>query len=112
MGLIKFDKPKEEKRFYPLWGDDSSSTEKANHLAYIPAPKPKLPGIIFQPPFWILNVTLHNFCEGISHQFYSISFKGHEESYNPSLEYIPTQEEINSYQLMYDEDRPKFIPRR
>lgn len=37
---------------------------------------------------------------------------GHDESYNPSLEYIPTQEEINSYQLMYDEDRPKFIPRR
>lgn len=80
MGLIKFDKPKEEPRFYPLWRDDSSSTEKANHLAYIPAPKPKLPG--------------------------------HEESYNPSLEYIPTQEEINSYQLMYEEDRPKFIPRR
>lgn len=80
MGLIKFDKPKEEQRFYPLWGDDSSSTEKANHLAYIPAPKPKLPG--------------------------------HEESYNPSLEYIPTQEEINSYQLMYEEDRPKFIPKR
>ncbi|KAI0527382.1 hypothetical protein KFK09_002982 [Dendrobium nobile] len=37
---------------------------------------------------------------------------GHEESYNPSLEYIPTQEEINSYQLMYEEDRPKFIPKR
>ncbi|KAL6000958.1 Ribosome biogenesis protein 1 [Asimina triloba] len=37
---------------------------------------------------------------------------GHEESYNPSIEYIPTQEEINSYQLMYEEDRPKFIPRR
>ncbi|CAK9313917.1 unnamed protein product [Citrullus colocynthis] len=37
---------------------------------------------------------------------------GHDESYNPSLEYIPTQEEINSYQLMYEEDRPKFIPRR
>ncbi|XP_031272587.1 ribosome biogenesis protein BOP1 homolog [Pistacia vera] len=37
---------------------------------------------------------------------------GHEESYNPSLEYIPTQEEINSYQLMYDEDSPKFIPKR
>ncbi|XP_020247303.1 ribosome biogenesis protein BOP1 homolog isoform X2 [Asparagus officinalis] len=37
---------------------------------------------------------------------------GHEESYNPSVEYIPTQEEINSYQLMYEEDRPKFIPRR
>lgn len=37
---------------------------------------------------------------------------GHEESYNPSIEYIPTQEEITSYQLMYEEDRPKFIPRR
>ncbi|XP_059660439.1 ribosome biogenesis protein BOP1 homolog isoform X2 [Cornus florida] len=80
-GLIKFDKPKEEPRFYHLWGDDSSSTEKAGHgLAYIPAPKPKLPG--------------------------------HEESYNPSLEYIPSQEEINSYQLMFEEDRPKFIPKR
>ncbi|GAV86510.1 WD40 domain-containing protein/BOP1NT domain-containing protein [Cephalotus follicularis] len=79
-GLITFDKPKEEPRFYHLWGDDSSSTEKTKHLSYIPAPKPKLPG--------------------------------HEESYNPSLEYIPTQEEINSYQLMYEEDRPKFVPKR
>ncbi|KAH7294169.1 hypothetical protein KP509_28G059200 [Ceratopteris richardii] len=35
---------------------------------------------------------------------------GHEESYNPPVEYIPTQEEINSYALMYEEDRPKFIP--
>ncbi|XP_021758640.1 ribosome biogenesis protein BOP1 homolog isoform X2 [Chenopodium quinoa] len=35
---------------------------------------------------------------------------GHEEAYNPSLEYLPTQEEINSYQLMYEEDRPTFIP--
>ncbi|XP_024020518.1 ribosome biogenesis protein BOP1 homolog [Morus notabilis] len=79
-GFIKFEKPKEEPRAYLLWGDESDATEKSNHLAYIPAPKPKLPG--------------------------------HEESYNPSLEYIPTQEEINSYQLMYEEDRPKFIPRR
>ncbi|KAI3911579.1 hypothetical protein MKW98_006782 [Papaver atlanticum] len=37
---------------------------------------------------------------------------GHEESYNPSLEYIPTQEEISGYELMYEEDRPKYIPRR
>lgn len=44
-GRIKFDKPQEEPQFYLLWGDDSSSTEKAGHLAYIPAPKPKLPGI-------------------------------------------------------------------
>uniref|UniRef100_A0A2P2KXH9 Ribosome biogenesis protein BOP1 homolog n=1 Tax=Rhizophora mucronata TaxID=61149 RepID=A0A2P2KXH9_RHIMU len=36
---------------------------------------------------------------------------GHEESYNPSPEFIPTQEEINSYQLMDEEDRPKFIPK-
>ncbi|KAK3016328.1 hypothetical protein RJ639_007308 [Escallonia herrerae] len=80
-GLIKFDKPKEKPGVYDLWGDDSSSMEKAGHgLAYIPAPKPKLPG--------------------------------HEESYNPSLEYIPTQEEINSYQLLFEEDRPKFIPKQ
>ncbi|MBA0833423.1 hypothetical protein Goarm_005872 [Gossypium armourianum] len=79
-GLIKFDQPKEEPRFYRLWGDDSSSADRTKHLAYIPPPKPKLPG--------------------------------HEESYNPSLEYIPTQEEINSYQLMYEEDRPKFIPKK
>ncbi|XP_022740823.1 ribosome biogenesis protein BOP1 homolog [Durio zibethinus] len=79
-GLIKFDQPKEEPHFYLLWGDDSSSADRTKHLAYIPPPKPKLPG--------------------------------HEESYNPSLEYIPTQEEINSYQLMYEEDRPKFIPKR
>ncbi|XP_004485462.1 ribosome biogenesis protein BOP1 homolog [Cicer arietinum] len=39
-------------------------------------------------------------------------FPGHDESYNPPLEYIPTQEEINSYQLLYEEDRPKFIPKR
>ncbi|KAL5564415.1 hypothetical protein UlMin_027579, partial [Ulmus minor] len=79
-GLIKFDKPKEEPRVYLLWGDEAQSTDKSGHLAYIPAPKPKLPG--------------------------------HDESYNPSLEYIPTQEEINSYQLMFEEDQPKFIPRR
>lgn len=43
-GLIRFDKPKEEDGPYLLWGDDSGSTEKTNHLAYIPAPKQKLPG--------------------------------------------------------------------
>ncbi|BFG38031.1 hypothetical protein CerSpe_243050 [Prunus speciosa] len=83
-GLIKPKKSKEEEEeeesVYPLWGDDSNSMGKNDHLSYIPAPKPKLPG--------------------------------HEESFNPSLEYIPTQEEINSYQLMYEEDRPKFIPKR
>ncbi|GLT61680.1 hypothetical protein SLA2020_343690 [Shorea laevis] len=37
---------------------------------------------------------------------------GHEESYNLSLEYLPTQEEMSSYHLMYEEDLPKFIPKR
>lgn len=79
-GLITFDdKPKEEPRFYRLWGDDSSSVER-HGLSYIPAPKTKLPG--------------------------------HEESYNPSLEYIPTEDEIKSYELMFEEDRPKFIPKQ
>ncbi|XP_017229518.1 ribosome biogenesis protein BOP1 homolog [Daucus carota subsp. sativus] len=77
-GYIKFDKPKEEPKVYNLWGDDQ--TEKAGGLAYIPAPKPQLPG--------------------------------HEESYNPSLEFIPTQEELDAYQLEFEEDRPKFIPKR
>lgn len=45
-GLIKpdeKDKPKEEPRFYALW-DDPSTAERQG-LAYIPAPKPKLPGM-------------------------------------------------------------------
>ncbi|GKV24403.1 hypothetical protein SLEP1_g34018 [Rubroshorea leprosula] len=80
-GWINPDKPKEEAHcVYLLWGDDSSLTESNRHLAYIPPPKPKLPG--------------------------------HEESYNLSLEYIPTQEEMNSYHLMFEEDLPKFIPKR
>ncbi|KAL1217867.1 putative ribosome biogenesis protein BOP1 [Cardamine amara subsp. amara] len=41
-----------------------------------------------------------------------LKLPGHDESYNPSLEYIPTEEEKASYELMYEEDRPKFIPKR
>ncbi|XP_050375809.1 ribosome biogenesis protein BOP1 homolog [Argentina anserina] len=37
---------------------------------------------------------------------------GYEESFNPPPEFIPTKEEIDAYQLMYEEDRPKFIPKR
>ena len=37
---------------YHLWGDDSGSTERANHLAYIPAPKQKLPGIKCDLKLW------------------------------------------------------------
>ncbi|KAL9270532.1 Ribosome biogenesis protein BOP1-like protein [Drosera capensis] len=36
-------------------------------------------------------------------------FPGHEEAYNPLPEYIPSQEEINSFQLLYEEDRPPEI---
>ncbi|GLT61677.1 hypothetical protein SLA2020_343660 [Shorea laevis] len=79
-GWIKPNKPKEAPCFHLLWGGDSSTTESNRLLAYIPPPKPKLPG--------------------------------HGESYNLSLEYIPTQEEMNSYHLMYEEDLPKFIPKR
>ncbi|KAF9615888.1 hypothetical protein IFM89_026814 [Coptis chinensis] len=42
----------------------------------------------------------------------NLKLLSHEESYNPSLEYIPTQEEVDKYQLLYEEDRPKFIPKR
>lgn len=37
---------------------------------------------------------------------------GHEESYNPPVEYVPSEEEVKGYDLMYEEDRPKFIPRQ
>eukprot|EP00271_Cylindrocystis_brebissonii_P018656 TRINITY_DN539_c0_g1_i1.p1 TRINITY_DN539_c0_g1~~TRINITY_DN539_c0_g1_i1.p1 ORF type:complete len:738 (-),score=195.73 TRINITY_DN539_c0_g1_i1:1081-3294(-) len=37
---------------------------------------------------------------------------GHEESYNPPVEYIPTEEEVKQYEMMYEEDRPKLIARR
>lgn len=50
-GLIKFDeKPKEEPSAYLLWGDDSSAIDRQG-LAYIPAPKPKLPGLQPDHPF-------------------------------------------------------------
>ncbi|KAL2473800.1 Transducin/WD40 repeat-like superfamily protein [Forsythia ovata] len=37
---------------------------------------------------------------------------GHEESFNPSGEYILSQEEINAHQLLPEEDRPKLIPKQ
>lgn len=63
-GLIKFDEPKEEEpKFYLLWGDDSSAAEKANHLAYIPAPKPKLPGLIYIHLALDFNIACMKFSE-------------------------------------------------
>ncbi|KAI8473407.1 MAG: NUC169 domain-containing protein [Monoraphidium minutum] len=35
---------------------------------------------------------------------------GHEESYNPPREYLPTEEEKTSWQLLDEEERPKFVP--
>mmetsp|Transcript_31118 Transcript_31118/g.69148 ORF Transcript_31118/g.69148 Transcript_31118/m.69148 type:complete len:730 (-) Transcript_31118:537-2726(-) len=35
---------------------------------------------------------------------------GHAESYNPPKEYLPTEEEKASWELMDPEDRPKFVP--
>jgi ribosome biogenesis protein ERB1 len=44
-GWIKLEKPKEKPRYYLMWGDDLRTNDKtANGLAYIPAPKSKLPG--------------------------------------------------------------------
>ncbi len=61
-GWIQRDKPAvdEDPKPYLLWADDGQATGKtATGLAYVPAPKPKLPG--------------------------------HEESYNPPKEYLPTE---------------------
>ncbi|CAH8382856.1 unnamed protein product [Eruca vesicaria subsp. sativa] len=41
-----------------------------------------------------------------------LKLPGHEESYNPPSEFIPTEKEKAAYELMYEEDRPKFIPKR
>jgi ribosome biogenesis protein ERB1 len=44
-GWISLEKPKEKPKYYMLWGDDLQAAERtANGLAYIAAPKPKLPG--------------------------------------------------------------------
>lgn len=56
-GLIKFDeKPKEEPSAYLLWGDDSTAIDRQG-LAYIPAPKPKLPGM--QPDHLFLMTVVY-----------------------------------------------------
>jgi ribosome biogenesis protein ERB1 len=52
-GWIKFDKPKEEPKYYLLWGDETDTADNTRQgLSYIPAPKPNLPGsllLIFFP---------------------------------------------------------------
>ncbi|PSC76374.1 ribosome biogenesis BOP1-like protein [Micractinium conductrix] len=39
-----------------------------------------------------------------------LKLPGHEESYNPPKEYLPTEEEKNGQQLLDDEDQPQFVP--
>lgn len=47
-GWIKLDKPKEKPEFNLMWVNDLKfSDNTVNGLAYIPAPKPKLPGTLF-----------------------------------------------------------------
>ena len=109
--MIKFDKPEEEPNVYLLWGDDSASDQKSKHLTYIPPPKLKLPGLkILLTNLFICLCSRILF--SVVFDLYNFVFPGHEESYNPSLEYIPTEEEKAAYELMYEEDRPKFIPKR
>lgn len=57
-GWITFDKPKEEPKVYNLWGDDQA--EKAGGLAYIPAPKPQLPGLKLTISFCIVTIYLED----------------------------------------------------
>ncbi|GAB4816894.1 hypothetical protein N2152v2_003940 [Parachlorella kessleri] len=39
-----------------------------------------------------------------------LKLPGHEESYNPPKEYLPTEEERNAVQLLDEEQRPQFVP--
>lgn len=79
-GWLKLDKEEEKPKVYLMWDDDLHTTDKTqNGLAYIPAPKPRLPG--------------------------------HEESYHPPQEYLPSEEELKAYELMDEEERPNFIPK-
>ncbi|XP_010508874.1 PREDICTED: ribosome biogenesis protein BOP1 homolog [Camelina sativa] len=83
-GLIKFVKPEEEPQEGPVpyLLWEDASTSDQKNKHLTYIPPPKL------------------------------KLPGHEESYNPSLEYIPTEEEKASYELMFEEDRPKLIPTR
>ncbi|XP_062100503.1 uncharacterized protein LOC133806417 [Humulus lupulus] len=93
-GLIKFDEPKEEPSVYLLWGDESNSNEKSGHLAYIPAPKPKLPGDA-QPVKWAmrLRVALH-----LTQALEYCSSKGRALYHN-----------LNAYRVLFDQET-NYVP--
>ncbi|KAJ0972940.1 hypothetical protein J5N97_020899 [Dioscorea zingiberensis] len=106
--------PEPKRRFIP------SKWEHKKVLQYVRAIRKgwiKFDKLEDVPPFRLLWDDDSNLAENKRHGLSYIpapkpKLPGHEESYSPSVEYIPSQEEINSYQLMYEEDRPKFIPRR
>uniref|UniRef100_A0A0D9WY85 Ribosome biogenesis protein BOP1 homolog n=1 Tax=Leersia perrieri TaxID=77586 RepID=A0A0D9WY85_9ORYZ len=106
--------PEPKRRFVPSKWEQKKVVKlvRAIRKGWIKFDKPKE-----EPNFYLLwgdeTDTADNKRQGLSYiPAPKPNLPGHEESYNPSVEYIPTQEEIDSYQLMYEEDRPKFIPRR
>lgn len=106
--------PEPKRRFVPSKWEQKKVVKlvRAIRKGWIKFDKPKE-----EPNFYLLwgdeTDTADNKRQGLSYiPAPKPNLPGHEESYNPSVEYIPTQEEIDSYQLMYEEDRPKFIPRK
>uniref|UniRef100_A0A453LMA2 BOP1 N-terminal domain-containing protein n=1 Tax=Aegilops tauschii subsp. strangulata TaxID=200361 RepID=A0A453LMA2_AEGTS len=106
--------PEPKRRFVPSKWEQKKVVKlvRAIRKGWIKFDKPK-----DEPNYYLLwgddTDTADNKRQGLSYiPAPKPNLPGHEESYNPSVEYIPTQEEIDNYQLMYEEDRPKFIPRR
>ncbi|KAM0865572.1 hypothetical protein ACQ4PT_043173 [Festuca glaucescens] len=106
--------PEPKRRFVPSKWEQKKVVKlvRAIRKGWIKFDKPK-----DEPDYYLLwgddTDTADNKRQGLSYiPAPKPNLPGHEESYNPSVEYVPTQEEIDSYQLMYEEDRPKFIPRR
>src|SRR5690242_18638196 len=76
-----------EEQAYLLWGDDGQAVESGPTFS-----RAKLPPSVAAP---------------------KLALPGHAESYNPSEEYLPTQEEIDKWNEMDPEDRPlNFIPKK
>eukprot|EP00241_Pyramimonas_parkeae_P017894 CAMPEP_0114284504 /NCGR_PEP_ID=MMETSP0059-20121206/4683_1 /TAXON_ID=36894 /ORGANISM="Pyramimonas parkeae, Strain CCMP726" /LENGTH=811 /DNA_ID=CAMNT_0001405329 /DNA_START=33 /DNA_END=2468 /DNA_ORIENTATION=- len=80
-GWIKMDQaPKQEEKVYLMWNDNMSQIAEKTANRLTYIPPPKP------------------------------KLPGHEESYNPSPEFVPTEEEKAAYDMMDPMDRPSFIP--
>lgn len=66
---------------YMLWGDDGLAGDTAKTGA----------GLSYIPPP-------------------KPNLPGHEESYNPPGEFLPSEEQLAAYDLLDDEDKPAFVP--